>query len=237
VIYEDGEPVSVRPMIEEGMAWLDLNQDPVPVEELQATIIPRETWRRGFIRTFQRMIFVPLCESRELQQKRDELAQQAAAQPAAADVSYEAVCAVCERYADAPVRTSQVGMFKPAYTDQDLADIQITLDALDALQQHVSADGRRLLIVIIPISHQIAGQGADLKVARDLAEGEVITSTAPQELLMAFCAEHGIDCLDALPTFREHDDEAIYWSGETHLTPHGQALLAEMISGHLLGGD
>ena len=31
-----------------------------------------------------------------------------------------------------------------------------------------------------------------------------------------------------------YDDEAIYWSGETHLTPRGQALLAEMITEHLL---
>jgi hypothetical protein len=231
---DNGEPAALRPMIEEGMAWLDLNQEPVPVEELEATIIPRETWRRGFIRTFQRMIFVPLCESRDLQQKRDELAQQAAAQPSADSVSYDLPCEVCERYADEDVRSSQMGMFRPEFTDQDQADIQITLDVLQALHDHVTADGRRLLIVIIPISHQIANQGADLKVSRDLAEGEVITSTAPQDLLMTFCAEQGIDCLDALPTFRAHDDEAVYWSGETHLTPRGQALLAEMIAEHLL---
>ena len=90
-------------------------------------------------------------------------------------------------------------------------------------------------VVILPVNNQVPGQGERLKPLRGLRPGEVIDSTAPQDLLHDFCEEEELDCIDMLPVFLAHSDEQLYWVYDTHLTPQGHALIAETIAQHILG--
>jgi hypothetical protein len=102
---------------------------------------------------------------------------------------------------------------------------------MDLLVNQVEADGRRLVLVIIPESRQIPGQGMELRTEEGLPTQAAVGSDLPQQYLKDYCQERGLTCVDLLPLFREHAaaDEMIYWSNDVHLTERGHELAAQAI--------
>jgi hypothetical protein len=146
--------------------------------------------------------------------------------------------AVCQHYArrdETLIRNNLDAVFKETYTALDESDVQYALDALRLLADAVRADGRDLLIVIIPANHQIPGQGAGLKPLRGMGPDEVIDSTRPQDILLDFCAAENLRCIDLRPLFLDHAGEPLYWVFDTHLTPRGHELIGQAIAVALLG--
>jgi hypothetical protein len=107
------------------------------------------------------------------------------------------------------------------WTQRDL------LEARDAARQA----GAELVVVIVPFREQVYW---------DLFEGrlpgwEEADPDAPGELVRSFSQEHGIRVLDLAPAFRERarPGRQLYFSGDGHWNPEGNAFAAEVIADFL----
>jgi lysophospholipase L1-like esterase len=106
---------------------------------------------------------------------------------------------------------------------EDVENVERTLGYLEALHREATDAGAEVYFVIIPEMHQV--------------DGGVIAyqpSTQPQEILLTFCAEEGIRCLDLLPIFEEHKDETLYFPAEGHFTQRGHELAAQAIAAFIM---
>jgi len=230
VIYdEQGEPIAIRPPIDEdNEIWVDPQVGRVPIEEARTRVVSPESWRRGLLRTVSDTLIVPLCQQLQFSE-----AGEVEIDPASVPLNTEAERKYANRN-EARVRDYGKAIFKDTYSAQDLADLNLALSALRYLKQETEVDNRQLLLVVMPLNHQIPGQSEPLKPRRGLAPGEVITATSPQDLLADFCEDENLECLDLLPVFKTHSDEPLYWNDESHLTPVGHERAAEAIAQRLL---
>jgi hypothetical protein len=238
---DDGQPVAIKPVIRNGVIWLDPAQGSVPLEEVQAHIVVPEIWKRGIISTLRSLLLTPWCRALEANQMAARVDSYNPREGVTAQIiDYDAPCAYCDSLADRAVYSTPTGIFKSAYTAEDEDEITDTLAELAMLADEVQADGRDFLLVIMPLNHQVPLQGLLHKQTRHLAFDEIINSRHPQDILLAFCAEQGLNCLDLLPVFIDHEDELIYWDDETHLAPPGHILTGDTIAGALaeiIGGQ
>jgi len=245
LIYDErGEPIAVRPAIdhESDLVWFDPFAGPVPVDEARLRIVSERDWHRGLPGAMRALVAVPICQQLHFRQV-------SASTPAGAEITDDPtllpcgdedgeVMAMCTKYElrnEMAIGEGNNAIYKDTFTEDDLADIELSLAPLRHLKREVDDDGRQLLLVVIPENHQVPGQGEAIKYRRGLEPGEVITSTAPQDLLAEFCERERIDCLDLLPVFQANSDTFIYWADDSHLTPVGHQLVAETIASHLLG--
>lgn len=237
-----GRPASLAPALDEstGMVWINPSQGMVPVEEARPTIVAPEVWRRGLLPTFQYVVIGATCR---------RLAIQAAGLPDPGEREFKdgrdlacrdlsgAITEACVHYGirdDSLIRNNRDAIYKDSYTPFDLEDIEVALDALRYLHEAAGADGRRLVLVIMPDSNQIPNQSEGVKPGRGLHPGQIMESTAPQRLMAEFCTAEGIECLDLLPLLLEYQDEMLFWVYDTHLTERGHEVLAEILAEYLL---
>jgi len=90
--------------------------------------------------------------------------------------------------------------------------------------------GARLVIVIFPHTFQVNKNNFDiLSRVGNAVDERTLSEQRPQELLREFCEEERVDCLDLLPVFRAHRDEALFWPEDEHLNSAGIQLAAENI--------
>jgi len=212
-----GLPVAIHPRMEEGMVMVNPAAEPVPASSLKSTIVSPDLWHHGLINTVFFAGYRPYCEGRQRAQQR-----------AALDAAYE------DRLAKIG---DSSGLLTVDVPDQAEIDSWSYLrDDLDLLVHQVEADGRRLVIVIIPDYRQIPGQGMGLRSAEALPTQVAVWSDAPQRYLNDYCQSRGLTCVDLLPLFEEHSeaDEQIYWSNDVHLTERGHELAAQAIAEAIL---
>src|SRR5574341_1483882 len=235
---EAGEIRALRPYLAAGDVWTDPSFGPLTAEEARATIIPEQVWRGGIFRTLQWLTVRPACDRLENDRLRADLeAQYRETRQGESEVSYDAPCDACRLWSSLGIGDDIMAIFRVEYSEEDLAAMEPAADVLRTLAAEVRADGRRLILVILPNNHQIMGQGNDIKVRMGMAADEIITTTAPQEYLLDLCQREGIPCLDLLPMLRAHDGEMLYWPNEMHMTAHGQALTGEAIAGFILSEE
>jgi hypothetical protein len=247
VYDEQGEPTAVRQVIdhESDLVWFDPFAGPVPIEEARLRIVSARDWHRGLSGVMSVLVAAPICQQLHYRQVHASTLDPADAGVEPTDDPTLLPCtdengedaATCTRYElrnELGIGEGNNAIYKDTYTEDDLADIELTLAPLRRLKHEVDDAGRQLLLVIIPENHQVPGQGEAIKYRRGLESGEVITSTAPQDLLVDFCERERIDCLDLLPVFQANSDASIYWADDSHLTPEGHELVAETIVSHLL---
>ena len=134
------------------------------------------------------------------------------------------------------IRNNIFAIFKTEYSEYDWQDIHQTLGYLSQLRNEVEADRRSFLLIILPMAAQIQNQWeiGKSKNGFDLKKEEALESTAPQEILGAFCVQEQIDYIDMLPVFRANSDKTLYWVQNTHLTKTGHVLVAEEVATWLM---
>lgn len=242
--YDDaGRPVAIHSAIDEqnGLVWVNAHSGQTPLNQTRPPLIAKRRWQAGLFSVARELLVRPYCERRKL-------ADFDATTFSAADISLDDfddgqalacrdtsgdLTPICTNYAirnETLVRNNEDGILKDSYTEADLADIQVSLDALRWLGESAREDGRELLLVIFPVSTQVAGQSEGLKPVRGMLPGEVMDTTAPQDVLLAFCETEGLRCLDLLPLLKDHADERLFWTYDEHLTPRGHELVAEAIA-------
>lgn len=214
---DQGVPVAVHPRMEDGMVMVNPSALPVPASTLKSTIISPDQWHRGLLVTVYYKAYRPYCDARQ----RD-------VQRAALDAAY------AERLAKLGDNPSVLTVGVP--DQQEIDSWSYLRGDLDLLVNQVEADGRRLVLVIIPDSRQIPGQGTGLRSAEALPTQVAIWSDYPQRYLNDFCDNRGLTCVDLLSLFesRSDADEQIYWSNDMHLTGRGHELAAQAISEAIL---
>src|SRR5574341_1446821 len=247
VILDDaGQPIAIRPMkdYERGLIWTN-QAGLLPFEEVRPTLVPAEIWHRGLLPTLNRLVLVPLCRRLELGAFQPAQFDPADLPDLPVDEGGDLACRdmsgdltpACIHYPlrdQTLLRNNYDGIFKETFTDLDRQDLEYGLNALRRLAAEVRANGRDLLIVVVPASNQIPGQGIGIKGLRGLRPDEVIESTTPQRLMREFCAAESLDCIDLLPIFLDHAGEPLYWVFDAHLAPRGHAIIAGAIAEYLL---
>jgi hypothetical protein len=92
----------------------------------------------------------------------------------------------------------------------------------------------QFVIVIIPLTTQINDHQFWLFQGMKFTVDErMLTSERPQELMIAFCGEKGIPCLDLLPRFREHRDEDFFRPYDVHFARNGDEFAAQLVYDYL----
>ena len=107
----------------------------------------------------------------------------------------------------------------------------LSQDAFRAAQEQVEGYGGHLVIVLMPTKEQVY---------RDLA-GPLIGAERMALLdenyqaMLEFCDSEGLTCLDPLPAFQERAaaGEQLYYATDIHLTPRGNAVLADWLAAWL----
>ena len=97
--------------------------------------------------------------------------------------------------------------------------------------------GARLLVVICPATFQINRSNYNFyrRLGLTMDEDMLLTSR-PQQLFLAFCGESGLQCLDLLPAFRGAADE-YYLENDDHWNERGHRLAFELVRARLEAGD
>ncbi|MFH1136407.1 MAG: hypothetical protein V1816_10035 [Pseudomonadota bacterium] len=94
--------------------------------------------------------------------------------------------------------------------------------------------GNQLLVVIIPDEYQV-NDGLFAKCLTKLGAPEKYRRDYPQERIVAFCRENGIQCLDLLPALREAEQGGrTYHLRDTHWNARGNQVAGEAIATYIL---
>jgi hypothetical protein len=221
-----GLPVRVAPALDEekDLVWLNPSVGAVPREEARPYIVEPEYWHAGLVPTLRHVLTNAICVP--LQVAASEI-------PPPTDDRLETECYDADGTPSEDCAGNVGAIYKEVYSDEDIRNFGYTLDTLRDLQQAVEADGARMILVIMPESNQIPGQGEGIKVYRGMRVGEVIESRAPQAMMAGFCSDNGIECLDLLEPLTAHQDEPIFWVYDLHLTPRGHQVVADVLADYL----
>jgi hypothetical protein len=130
---------------------------------------------------------------------------------------------------DSLVRNNYAAIYKDAYTPLDLEDIDYTLRVLELLADEVRADGRVLVLVIMPEKAQVPNQPGYVYIDWLEPDMDHVESSKPQEILLEFCEANGLPCVDLLPAMRAHSDQKLFWEHDSHITESGHKLAADEI--------
>ncbi len=105
---------------------------------------------------------------------------------------------------------------------------QRTQQALRQAQEMVGGYGGTLVVVLIPTKEQVYRELSEPKLGAEklalLDEG--------YQLMLDFCAEAQLMCVDPLPEFQRHaqNHEQLYYATDAHLNAHGNAVLAQLLA-------
>ncbi len=231
VMDANGDPIHVKPLFDytTNSAWSEVFDRYVPLE------VRESRSRRGSaaLETAKVAVIYPLCQS--LQKQSPTESNELSPDEQCADLSGK-LTLPCDNYAvrnESLIRNNKAAVFKDALLPMDQEDIGQALHPLALLQQEVNADGRTLLIVIMPRKAQVPDQPGSSQLI-GVPDGESIQNTGPQDIILNFCTQNDLTCLDLLPTFRAHSDEQLYWLYDSHLTAAGHQLTGETIAAELL---
>jgi len=108
---------------------------------------------------------------------------------------------------------------------------RLSQNAFRAARQRVEGYGGHLVIVLMPTKEQVYRHLAEPLVG---AERMALLDENYQTML-EFCHTEGLTCLDPLPAFQERAaaGEQLYYTTDIHLTPHGNAVLADWLAAWL----
>jgi len=91
-----------------------------------------------------------------------------------------------------------------------------------------------ILIVIIPANLQVSDQ--ELETMRKVGfrvDSSMVGTRIPQDLLLEFCGQRKLDCLDLLPAFLDSRELRTYLSMGVHWNAEGHRLAFETLKPHL----
>jgi hypothetical protein len=93
----------------------------------------------------------------------------------------------------------------------------------------------QLLLVIFPASIQVNDSHFEFYKQLTLnLDRRSLESSKPQRLLLEFCADRYLACLDLLPAFKSREKEEFYRQKDDHLNEKGGELASELILDFLL---
>jgi hypothetical protein len=114
---------------------------------------------------------------------------------------------------------------------------QPALEQIEAARARVAAQGGRLVITLYPSVLQVdprlrsdaidrlRGRARDARITAD-----AIDPRLPNRILLAYCREHGVTCLDLTPVFERASRESaepLYKARELHWTPRGNRVAGD----------
>ncbi len=237
ILDSAGQPVAVRERIDfdRWTEWQVQNGRSIPIAVRESGA------RRGLmLPAFLRQnVYSRACQALEARRPAEAAAlnPSQAARPVCggSDPALVDMCDDLTTAGESLIRNNAMAIFKESYTLQDEQDMAYTFAALRLLRDAVEADGRQLLIVIMPRKGQVPGQPGPPQIV-GLEEGEYLDSTRAQDALLAFCRAEGLWCHDLLPALRAHADRQLFWRYDFHLTEEGHRLVADDIAAALLAG-
>lgn len=124
------------------------------------------------------------------------------------------------------VRNNVMSVFKDRYSQDDWEDIRRTQSFLLELNQEVTDDAKKLIVVLMPFAGQIEGQIVGAEESYGIKEGEFV-STKPQAVMSSFLAEHNIPFIDLLSVLQEHKQQELFGRTDKHLSVDGHQVVAE----------
>jgi len=109
------------------------------------------------------------------------------------------------------------------------------LQTIDLLLDYDSRQWRWLRSLLGELHRSVADDGAELAVAIFPLDYQLASTYPfhPQSLVLRYCAEEGLRCLDLLPVLRAHREEFPF-EDTWHLSERGHELVAQAIEQHLL---
>jgi hypothetical protein len=114
-----------------------------------------------------------------------------------------------------------------------------TRGVLEHFASVVQSDGTRLLVAFMPSPFQAEGVFDAVLRSHDeepLYAAFLEDPDRPQRMLLAFCAEAGLRCVDLTPALRAPRDQPAFFLREGHLGPFGSELVARELHAALGGG-
>ncbi len=105
---------------------------------------------------------------------------------------------------------------------------QRSQQALRQAQKMVSDYGGALVIVLIPTKEQVYRELSEPLLGAE----KLAVLDEGYQMMLDFCAEAELTCLDPLTEFQRHaqNHEQLYYATDAHLNPHGNAVLAQWLA-------
>lgn len=120
------------------------------------------------------------------------------------------------------------------------AALEATEEVLRRFRDDVEAAGARFLVLLIPSRRQVEGHPPDVMVRAARSMGVALEDPPLEDRVEAdvldICARYGIAVLNARPVLRQAFLETggrLYFDLDWHLTPQGNAVLAQFVSASL----
>ncbi len=103
-------------------------------------------------------------------------------------------------------------------------------ESLDQIQTHCKENNIKLLLNIIPMDVQVSEHYWD-KYAIRYFDAEAMKADRPQTKLLQYCKKQDLDCLDLLPSFRNHElkDQLYFQNEDPHFDTIGHEVTANLI--------
>jgi hypothetical protein len=115
--------------------------------------------------------------------------------------------------------------------EQNQLGLNLSRQAFLDAQELVATWGGRLVIVIIPTREEVYSEIT----LPQLGQDNLNHLFSARNTMQALCTEFALACYDPYDAFveRARNGEALYYSDDMHLNPHGNAVLAELLQNWL----
>lgn len=124
------------------------------------------------------------------------------------------------------IRNNTTAIYKDEYTTLDEHDIQIALEPISQIAALARQNNQQFVLIILPQKVQIPNQPGPSQVL-GIEDETLLDSTKPQDLMLEFCQDNDLECINILPAMREDPDQAYFWKYDFHLTEAGHQLTAD----------
>ena len=114
---------------------------------------------------------------------------------------------------------------------------QETVDNLTEINELVQADGRELVIFVIPTKEQVQLDHWQAKLDLMLLSEDLFELDKPQQLLVDWAEEENVQLIDLLPQFRtiyENEEVNLYYEQDPHWNEDGYELAGEILTEYFL---
>ena len=100
--------------------------------------------------------------------------------------------------------------------------------AFRTARDEVESYGGTLVILLLPTKEQVYWDLAEPLLGAD----KMALLDQSRQLMLDFCADEGLTCLDLLPVFQQYAGrgEQLYYTTDIHLNPRGNEVLARMLA-------
>ncbi len=115
-------------------------------------------------------------------------------------------------------------------TDENIRAWQKAKELLTEVHEISTRHNSQLVMIVFPASVQVNESHFDfLKRLRFNMDDKTLKSAKPQRLLLEFCGERNIRCLDVLPSLRARRSEEFYRDKDDHFNEAGNRLAGTLI--------